>query len=90
MKKFLCALLIISALVLAYTAKARIVAIQDWDGSRTSRVSDSESEVARCIRECSGYSSNITYCAGGKVIESCPVEGCRSFKRCAYPEASGS
>lgn len=88
MKNFLTALLIIAAIALAYTAQARIVAIQDWDGSRNSRVSDSESEVARCLKACSGYSSNVTYCppSGGKVLESCPEPGCKSFKRCAYPE----
>ena len=58
--KFICILL--GTIVFAVSAQARIISIQDWDGSRTSRSTQNESEVVRCAQACPGYSISITSC----------------------------
>lgn len=64
--------------------EARVIGLQDWDGSFTSRSAQEESEVLRCEEACPGYSITVTYCdtENGKILESCKVKGCRYYHRC--------
>lgn len=69
---------------IAAVAQARVISIQDWDGSHTSRTTSGESEVVRCAEACPGYSLSITACKTEEnmILEACPVKGCRYYYRC--------
>lgn len=69
---------------IAAGAQARIISIQDWDGSHTARTTSGESEVIRCAEACPGYSISITACnvEENMILEACPVKGCRYYYRC--------
>lgn len=71
--------------ILAAVAQARVISIQDWDGSRTSRSTSTESEVVRCAEACPGYRIDTTSCRTEEnmILESCPVKGCRYYHRCS-------
>lgn len=68
----------------ATAAQARVISIQDWDGSHSSRTTDTESDVIRCAEACPEYSISTTSCRieENMVLESCPVKGCRYYYRC--------
>lgn len=70
--------------VIAVAAQARVISIQDWDGSHTSRSTSGESEVIRCAEACPGYSVSVTACnvEENMILEACPVKGCRYYYRC--------
>ncbi|MBS4773999.1 MAG: hypothetical protein KHX55_06975 [Proteobacteria bacterium] len=73
------------AAAIAAGAEARVISIQDWDGSHTSRSTSGESEVVRCAEACPGYSISVTACNAEEnmVLEACPVKGCRYYYRCS-------
>ena len=76
--------LILCVALFANYVKARIISIQDWDGSHTARSTSEESGVVRCAEECPEYSITITACNPDEnmVLEPCPVKGCRYYYRC--------
>lgn len=85
-------LLPVVAGIAAAATQARVISIQDWDGSHFSRTTDTESDVVRCAEACPGYSISTTTCRTEEnmVLEACPVKGCRYYYRCTPAPAAGN